>query len=65
MTLRTKLLLWFIALHLVFAGLAVVVLMDNQSWLFVVELFFAVSIISVLYPEPPFLDTRPSVRPAR
>src|SRR2546430_1224461 len=45
MTLRTKLLLWFIALHLVFAGLAVVVLMGNQSWLFVVELFFVVSII--------------------
>src|SRR3954463_3892072 len=45
MTLRTKLLLWFITLHLVFAGLAVVVLMENQEWLFVVELFFAVSIV--------------------
>jgi len=45
MTLRTKLLLWFIALHLVFAGLAVVVLMENQEWLFAVELFFAVSIV--------------------
>src|SRR5882757_6619250 len=45
MTLRTKLLLWFIALHLVFAGLAAVVLIENQSWLFVVEVFFAVSII--------------------
>ena len=45
MTLRTKLLLWFIALHLVFAGLAVVVLMEHQSWLFVVETFFVVSIV--------------------
>jgi two-component system nitrogen regulation sensor histidine kinase NtrY len=45
MTLRTKLLLWFIALHLVFAGLAVVVLVEDQSWLFVVEVFFAVSIV--------------------
>jgi two-component system nitrogen regulation sensor histidine kinase NtrY len=45
MTLRTKLLLWFIVLHLVFAGLAVVVLMEHQNWLFVVELSFAVSIV--------------------
>jgi nitrogen fixation/metabolism regulation signal transduction histidine kinase len=45
MTLRTKLLLWFIALHLVFAGLAVVVLMNNQIWLFGVEVFFVVSIV--------------------
>jgi len=45
MTLRTKLLLWFIVLHLVFAGLAVVVLMENQSWLFVVEVSFVISIV--------------------
>lgn len=45
MTLRTKLLLWFIALHLLFAALAVVVLLDAQAWLFAVELFFAVSLI--------------------
>ena len=45
MTLRTKLLLWFIVLHLVFAGLAVVVLMEHQNWLFVVELGFVVSIV--------------------
>jgi len=45
MTLRTKLLLWFIALHLVFAGLAVVVLMDHQDWLFAVEIFFVISIV--------------------
>ena len=41
MTLRTKLLLWFIALHLVFAAQAVVVLVDDQFWLFAVEVFFA------------------------
>src|SRR5258708_27725998 len=45
MTLRTKLLLWFIALHLVFAGLAVVMLMENQEWLFGVEVFFVISIV--------------------
>ncbi|MEY2549679.1 MAG: two-component system, NtrC family, nitrogen regulation sensor histidine kinase NtrY [Verrucomicrobiota bacterium] len=45
MTLRTKLLLWFIVLHLVFAGLAVVVLMENQNWLFVAEVSFVVSIV--------------------
>jgi signal transduction histidine kinase len=45
MTLRTKLLLWFIVLHLLFAGLAVVVLMDHQRWLFVAELLFAISIV--------------------
>jgi len=45
MTLRTKLLLWFIVLHLVFAGLAVVVLMENQNWLFAVEVSFVISIV--------------------
>jgi len=45
MTLRTKLLLWFIVLHLVFAGLAVVVLMEHQDWLFVVEISFVISIV--------------------
>jgi two-component system nitrogen regulation sensor histidine kinase NtrY len=45
MTLRTKLLLWFIVLHLVFAGLAVVVLIEHQNWLFVVELSFVISIV--------------------
>jgi two-component system nitrogen regulation sensor histidine kinase NtrY len=44
-TLRSKLLLWFIALHLVFAGLAVAVLMDHQDWLFAVEAFFALSVV--------------------
>jgi len=45
MTLRTKLLLWFIVLHLVFAGLSVVVLMEHQEWLFAVEVAFVVSIL--------------------
>jgi two-component system nitrogen regulation sensor histidine kinase NtrY len=45
MTLRTKLLLWFIVLHLVFAGLAVLVLMEHQEWLFAVEVSFVISII--------------------
>jgi two-component system nitrogen regulation sensor histidine kinase NtrY len=45
MTLRTKLLLWFIVLHLVFAGLAVVVLIENQNWLFAVEVSFVISIV--------------------
>ena len=45
MTLRTKLLLWFIVLHLVFAGLAVVVLVEHQDWLFVVEVTFVISIV--------------------
>src|SRR5436305_3004483 len=45
MTLRTKLLLWFIVLHLVFAGLAVVVLIENQNWLFAVEGSFVISIV--------------------
>jgi two-component system, NtrC family, nitrogen regulation sensor histidine kinase NtrY len=45
MTLRTKLLLWFIVLHLVFAGLSVVVLLEHQEWLFVVEVVFVISIL--------------------
>ncbi|HEV7427927.1 MAG TPA: ATP-binding protein [Thermoanaerobaculia bacterium] len=45
MTLRTKLLLWFIVLHLVFAGLAVAVLLEHQDWLFFAEVVFVISII--------------------
>jgi nitrogen fixation/metabolism regulation signal transduction histidine kinase len=45
MTLRTKLLLWFIVLHLALAAGAVVILMENQEWLFVAELVFVVSIV--------------------
>ncbi|MEA2237759.1 MAG: two-component system, NtrC family, nitrogen regulation sensor histidine kinase NtrY [Thermoanaerobaculia bacterium] len=45
MTLRTKLLLWFIVLHLMLAAGAVLLLMEHQEWLFVVELGFVVSIV--------------------
>ncbi|HEX3071718.1 MAG TPA: ATP-binding protein [Thermoanaerobaculia bacterium] len=45
MTLRTKLLLWFIVLHLALAAGAVLILMEHQEWLFVVELGFVVSIV--------------------
>lgn len=45
MSLRTKLLLWFVVLHLLFAGVAVAVLLEHQFWLFGVELAFAVSLV--------------------
>ncbi len=45
MTLRTKIVLWFVALHLVFAAIAVVVLMENRLLLFAVEICFAVSVL--------------------
>jgi two-component system nitrogen regulation sensor histidine kinase NtrY len=45
MTLRTKLLLWFIVLHLALAAAAVLILMEHQEWLFGVELGFVVSIV--------------------
>jgi nitrogen fixation/metabolism regulation signal transduction histidine kinase len=45
MTLRTKLLLWFIVLHLALAAGAVIILLEHQNWLFVVELGFVVSIV--------------------
>ena len=45
MTLRLKIVLWFVALHLVFAAAAVFVLMQNRLLLFAVEGCFAVSIL--------------------
>jgi signal transduction histidine kinase len=45
MSLRTKIVLWFVALHLVFAAIAVVVLMENRLLLFAVEICFAVSVL--------------------
>jgi len=45
MTLRTKLLLWFIVLHIALAAGAVLILMEHQDWLFAVELAFVVSIV--------------------
>ncbi len=45
MTLRGKLIGWFVVLHLIFAALAVFLLLRNQFLLFAVEACFAVSII--------------------
>lgn len=45
MKLRTKLTLYFLALHLVLAAAAVFVLMEQPLLLFVVELAFAISVI--------------------
>ncbi len=45
MSLRTKIIVWFIALHVVFAVAAVFVLLENPLLLFAVEACFAVSII--------------------
>jgi signal transduction histidine kinase len=45
MSLRTKIIVWFITLHVVFAAAAVFVLLENQLLLFAVEACFAVSII--------------------
>jgi two-component system nitrogen regulation sensor histidine kinase NtrY len=45
MTLRAKIIVYFVALHVVLAGAAVFVLMGNTSLLFVVEVLFAISVI--------------------
>src|SRR5438128_3555480 len=45
MSLRTKIIIWFVALHVVFVAAAVFVLMENPLLLFAVEACFAVSII--------------------
>ncbi len=45
MSLRAKIILYLVIIHLVWAGMAVFVFYDNRVWLLVVELFFAVSII--------------------
>jgi two-component system, NtrC family, nitrogen regulation sensor histidine kinase NtrY len=45
MTLRTKIVLWFVILHLVFAAAAVFVLMEQPWLLFAVEVCFAVSVL--------------------
>jgi two-component system, NtrC family, nitrogen regulation sensor histidine kinase NtrY len=45
MSLRTKIILWFITLHLVFAAAAVLVLMENEWLLFAVEVCFAISVL--------------------
>src|SRR5436190_5875462 len=43
MTLHTKIILWFVALHIVFAAAAVFVLLENRLLLFAVEVCFAAS----------------------
>jgi two-component system, NtrC family, nitrogen regulation sensor histidine kinase NtrY len=45
MSLRTKIILWFVILHLVFAAAAVFVLMENRLLLFAVEVCFAISVL--------------------
>src|SRR3954469_18406033 len=45
MTLRSKIVVYFVILHLVLAAAAVFVLMENRLMLFVVEAIFVVSII--------------------
>src|ERR1700704_6572348 len=45
MSLRTKIITWFIALHVVFAAAAVFVLLQNVVLLFAVEACFAISLI--------------------
>ncbi len=45
MSLRSKIILYLIVIHVVWAAMAVFVFYDNRVWLLVVELFFAVSII--------------------
>jgi two-component system, NtrC family, nitrogen regulation sensor histidine kinase NtrY len=45
MSLRTKIITWFIVLHVVFAGAAVLVLIHNLELLFAVEACFVISII--------------------
>jgi signal transduction histidine kinase len=44
-SLRTKFILYFVALHLTLAALAVVVLFDHPLWLFAIEVAFAVSLL--------------------
>ena len=45
MTLRAKILLWFVVLHLILGAAAVFVLLENRMLLFAVEALFIVSII--------------------
>jgi two-component system nitrogen regulation sensor histidine kinase NtrY len=45
MTLRSKIVIWFIALHAVMAVVAVFILLEKRTLLFAVEAFFVLSII--------------------
>jgi signal transduction histidine kinase len=44
MTLRTKIIVYFVALHMIMAGVAVFLLLENRLLLFAVELLFAISV---------------------
>lgn len=46
MTLRTRLLLYFAAVHLLFAAVAVFVLLERQSWMVAVEAALALSLLA-------------------
>jgi two-component system, NtrC family, nitrogen regulation sensor histidine kinase NtrY len=45
MTLRAKIITYLVVIHLVWAGMAVFVFFDNRTWLLVMQLFFALSIV--------------------
>ena len=45
MSLRSKVILYLVVIHLVWAAMAVLVFYQNRVWLLVVELFFAVSVL--------------------
>ena len=45
MKLRTKFILYFVALHLALAAAAVFILFDHPLWLFAIEVIFAVSLV--------------------
>ena len=45
MSLRSKIILYLVVIHLIWAAMAVLVFHQNRVWLLVVELFFAVSVL--------------------
>ena len=45
MTLRTKIILYLVALHVILGAAAVVVLIHQRLWLFAIELLFVISVI--------------------
>ncbi len=57
MTPRTRLVVYLVAIHALFAGIAAVLLMRDRLWLFVVELVFAISITTGLLIVRRLFDT--------
>ncbi len=45
MSLRSKIILYLVIIHLIWAAMAIFVFHENRIWLLVVELFFAVSVL--------------------